>query len=250
MKSNPPHLDTICPKPDDASLEPTRRDLNRVLVEDPDWYSNFPAKPSDDRWKSAALEIILDDLIVKVCHLGHSPVYAWNTIREMIEADIMEAEIRQPIVEGYYNRDAGEGCVILKVTRERLRNHLDTHKNQDKHDGDEEWRAVSRAHDSLQNAASPAPEETGRRIPIWDEPTRLLSYNNITCRKYSRMADTQFRILAAFEEQGWPETIHDPLELDSSTKQTIYDINKKMIPNCPIRFQYIESSRLIRWSLS
>ena len=111
MWSNPRRLDTICPKPDETSLEPTRRDLNQVLVEDPDWYSKFPGfpKPSNDAWKSAGLEIVLDNLIMKVCQLGHSPAYAWSAILEMIESEVMEAEIRQPLIEGYYDRDAGEG---------------------------------------------------------------------------------------------------------------------------------------------
>ena len=124
MRSKPRRLDTICPKPDETSLEPTRRDLNRVLVEDPDWYCNFPAKASDDRWKSAELEIVLDDLIVKVCRFGHSPAFAWSAILEMIEAGVMAAEIRQPRVEGYYDRDSGEGRVILKVTREGVRDYF------------------------------------------------------------------------------------------------------------------------------
>ena len=48
-------------------------------------------------------------------------------------------------------------------------------------------------------------------IPIWDSQQRELRFNSVTVKKFKWAAANQEVILAAFEEEGWPSRIDDPL---------------------------------------
>ena len=48
-------------------------------------------------------------------------------------------------------------------------------------------------------------------VPTWDAERRLLSFNGRTVKHFKWAAANQEAILAAFQEEGWPARIDDPL---------------------------------------
>src|SRR5262249_44432444 len=55
-------------------------------------------------------------------------------------------------------------------------------------------------------------EAPDARRPKWDADRRELWYGAVLCKRYRRPAPNQEKILAAFEEDGWPGRIDDPLD--------------------------------------
>jgi hypothetical protein len=57
----------------------------------------------------------------------------------------------------------------------------------------------------------PAPDDAYRDIPRWDCNRNELTFRGQLVKIFRRPATNQQLILSAFEEEGWPEFIHDPL---------------------------------------
>ncbi len=55
---------------------------------------------------------------------------------------------------------------------------------------------------------------TGELTPFWDRENRVLSFGGQIIRRYIRSSPNQEAVLQAFEEQGWPYRIDDPLPQD------------------------------------
>jgi len=72
---------------------------------------------------------------------------------------------------------------------------------------------IQRERSAEEAASSDAAEHTEpvARKPRWDAETRTLYLGSEICKRYRQPAGNQTRILAALEEDGWPETIDDPL---------------------------------------
>lgn len=73
----------------------------------------------------------------------------------------------------------------------------------------------------------------GTVVPAWDPERRVLSIDGMTAKHFKWSAANQEAILAAFEEEGWPSRIDDPLppqpEQDSKRRlsDTIKCLNRK-----------------------
>lgn len=63
--------------------------------------------------------------------------------------------------------------------------------------------------------------------PVWDRTARRLTYRGEECKAYRRGAREQEKILAAFEEEGWPEAIDDPLPKGKLAK-TVESLNQRL----------------------
>jgi len=48
--------------------------------------------------------------------------------------------------------------------------------------------------------------------PRWDGDTRTLWFGDSVCKRYTRPAPSQEKILTSFQEEGWPNRIDDPLD--------------------------------------
>ena len=62
-------------------------------------------------------------------------------------------------------------------------------------------------HLSSDSAARPSRDFT----PRWDRDNRILTFGGRIVRRYYRSSPNQEAVLQAFEEQGWPYRIDDPL---------------------------------------
>jgi hypothetical protein len=57
------------------------------------------------------------------------------------------------------------------------------------------------------------------RKPRWDSSTRELWLGRQLIKRFTQPAPNQERILAAFQEEGWPRRIDDPLPGDGRVDQ-------------------------------
>jgi hypothetical protein len=47
--------------------------------------------------------------------------------------------------------------------------------------------------------------------PVWEESTHKLHFNGLLVKQFKCPAQNQETVLSAFQEEGWPQTIFDPL---------------------------------------
>lgn len=52
-----------------------------------------------------------------------------------------------------------------------------------------------------------------RETPVWDEHSRVLRLGQVVVKHFRQPAPNQERILAVFQEEGWPIRIEDPLPM-------------------------------------
>lgn len=90
--------------------------------------------------------------------------------------------------------------------------------------------------------------------PRWDADARLLRLDGKTVRQYKRRASNQELILSAFQEEGWPARIDDPLppHPDQDTKRRLNDtikcLNRKQ-ENQLIHFRGDGTGEGVVWGL-
>jgi hypothetical protein len=97
-------------------------------------------------------------------------------------------------------------------------------------------------------------EDQAKLTPHWDAELRQLSFNGRSIKRYRVPARNQELILSAFEEEGWPESIDDPLppvaDIDSRRRlqATIKSLNRHQT-NGLIRFRGNGGERVL-WQLT
>ncbi len=88
--------------------------------------------------------------------------------------------------------------------------------------------------------------------PHWDAESRELSVNGYMVKRFRWQASNQERVLNAFEEEGWPRRIDDPLppHPDQDSKRRLSDtikcLNRKQA-NSRIRFRGDGTGEGIVW---
>ncbi len=111
---------------------------------------------------------------------------------------------------------------------------------------------------SKRNAINP-PSTNGISLsepvrPAWDSERRLLRFNGMPVKHFKWTAQNQEAILTAFEEEGWPPRIDDPLpphdEQDSKRRlsDTIKCLNRKQ-DNSIIHFRGDGTGEGIIWEV-
>jgi hypothetical protein len=97
----------------------------------------------------------------------------------------------------------------------------------------------------------PPVDELAER-PKWDEQRRQLRVGRALVKEFKLPSPNQETVLMAFEEEGWPPRIDDPLppvaQLDPRRRlhDTIKALNRKQ-KHCLIRFRGDGSGEGIRW---
>jgi hypothetical protein len=91
-------------------------------------------------------------------------------------------------------------------------------------------------------------------VPTWDSERRELRINAVTVKQFKWMAANQETVLAAFEEEGWPARIDDPLppQPDQDSKRRLSDtikcLNRKQ-KNELIHFRGDGTGEGVTWEL-
>jgi hypothetical protein len=105
--------------------------------------------------------------------------------------------------------------------------------------------------DSSQSS-SKAEETSGEFAPLrprWDGERRELYFGNNLCKEYRVRAPNQISILEAFENDGWPKRIDDPISsgADNATRQRTSDAVRALNINDYIRFELAGDREGILW---
>jgi hypothetical protein len=101
---------------------------------------------------------------------------------------------------------------------------------------------------SLVGANDPAAPVT----PHWDADRRQLQYGSQLVKKYRRQAICQETVLAAFQEDGWPPRIDDPLprvdDIDPKSRlhETVRRLNRAQLPRLLV-FQRDGTGEGVTW---
>jgi hypothetical protein len=76
----------------------------------------------------------------------------------------------------------------------------------------------------------PKTAATKKPIPHWDRVGRKLWLGACLVKEFPRLSKCQELILEAFEEQGWPEAIDDPLPMEHNIdpKRRLHDAIKRL----------------------
>lgn len=88
--------------------------------------------------------------------------------------------------------------------------------------------------------------------PIWDKERNELRFGQLLIKEYKLPSPNQEAILNAFEEEGWPPRIDDPLtpHPDIDPKRRLHDTIKSLNRNqriAAIRFRGDGSGQGVRW---
>ncbi len=89
-------------------------------------------------------------------------------------------------------------------------------------------------------------------LPKWDSDRRELSLDGVILKHFRRAAPNQERLLQAFEEDGWPHEIDDPLPRTNGVlpgerlRETIKRLNRSVAPRL-IRFGGDGSGQRVVW---
>jgi hypothetical protein len=81
--------------------------------------------------------------------------------------------------------------------------------------------------------------------PRWDGQSRELWFGDTLCRRYTRRAPRQERVLEAFERLGWPQRIPNPVP-EGSLADTVKDLQDS-VRDSPIMFERDGTGKGITW---
>lgn len=99
---------------------------------------------------------------------------------------------------------------------------------------------------------APSPPSAASR-PHWDRDLQELRYEGVVIKRFKVPAPNQEVILSAFEEEGWPPRIDDPLppQVDQEPKRRLHDTINSLNRNhqaARIRFLGDGSGQGVRWT--
>ncbi len=92
-----------------------------------------------------------------------------------------------------------------------------------------------------------------RNVPMYDSGNRVLYWHGAIIKTWGRGATTQDPVLAAFEEEDWPDMILDPISPDPEQdakerlRETVKRLNKDLKAGT-IRFFTTRSGTAVRWA--
>jgi hypothetical protein len=75
--------------------------------------------------------------------------------------------------------------------------------------------------------ATPDSTPAHQAVPVWEGTSRRLMFRGQECKRFRRPAPDQEKILAAFQEEGWPEAIDDPLT-SGKLSRTVESLNDRL----------------------
>ncbi len=71
------------------------------------------------------------------------------------------------------------------------------------------------------------PLSLAREVPAWEETARRLLFRGQVCKHFKKPAPDQETVITAFQEEGWPDAIDDPLQ-PGKLARTVESLNKRL----------------------
>lgn len=112
--------------------------------------------------------------------------------------------------------------------------------------------ARTSADEAPKKSDAPPAAESAKSLPYWDNQRRVLCVGRRIVKKFRVPSFCQEAILSAFEEEGWPPAVDDPLPplLDQDPKRRLRDTLKSLNTNqanALLRFRGDGSGSRILW---
>ncbi len=92
------------------------------------------------------------------------------------------------------------------------------------------WEPTTEREDRAAESADADAGPVARSLTYWDADARELWLDGELVKRYRQDAPSQWRILAAFQEEGWPPSIDDPLpgSSDRDPKERLHHTVRNM----------------------
>jgi hypothetical protein len=137
-------------------------------------------------------------------------------------------------------------CFILTSTGVRLARTLQGQR--------ESARPESEPKSSNPDEPSSQNGQKVRLVPVWERDRQILHLDGVVVKQFKTPAPNQETILSAFEEEGWPDRIDDPIppQLSQDAKARLHDAINALNRNQKhrlIHFMGDGSGQGIRWEL-
>lgn len=90
--------------------------------------------------------------------------------------------------------------------------------------------------------------------PTWNPARRELRWGDSLVKRFRQPSENQERVLSAFQEEGWPDRIDDPLPMKPGTSpkrrlgDTVVALNKKHVTKGVIKFERDGTGEGVLWS--
>ena len=100
-----------------------------------------------------------------------------------------------------------------------------------------------------------APAHERRESPVWDEKRRELRVGQVVVKRFKQPAANQERVLQAFQEEGWPPRIDDPLPPEEEQEpkrrlhRTISNLNRRQRGQIRVHFGGGGEGESVCWRL-
>jgi hypothetical protein len=199
---------------------------------------DYALKVGRDPW-----EFAVEILILRKAGSTHSDL-RWLLCREYVDhaTEITAQEdprrVFQPSANLYFNRST---CFVLNPAGVR-------------------FALLTRGQTGKVEDGAPADDLTGRngttggQVPLWDRELQVLRLGDLVVKQFKAPAPNQEAILCAFQEEGWPPRIDDPIppQLNQDPKTRLHDTINSLNRNQKhplIRFLGDGSGQGIRWEL-
>ncbi|MBP3959529.1 hypothetical protein J8F10_30155 [Gemmata sp. G18] len=89
------------------------------------------------------------------------------------------------------------------------------------------WREMSHDEPTTSKPMPPSEAPPPSEFPEWDDTERVLRFRGQECKRFKKTAPHQVKVLNAFQEEGWPNAISDPLPKGKLAK-TIESLNMRL----------------------
>ena len=92
--------------------------------------------------------------------------------------------------------------------------------------------------------------------PIWNPARRELWLGDFLIKRYRQRPGNQERILAVFQEEGWPEKVDDPLpfvrgiDAKKRLRDTVRTLNASHVTKNILRFEMDGTGQGVLWQLA
>lgn len=92
--------------------------------------------------------------------------------------------------------------------------------------------------------------------PVWNSARRELWFGDRLIKRFRQPSANQESVLAAFQEEGWPEKVDDPLPFlpDSAAKKrlrdTVHSLNARHVTKDILRFEMDGTGQGVLWGLA
>ncbi len=166
--------------------------------------------------------------------------FAFEIDRSALALVMRRAGRVREVVDRYVPRTAQE----WRVVQREVRGQFPPDSKWDRYDAEREWqRLLFVGHDETRKLF---------RVPEWRSAERDLWFDGVLVKKYRQAARNQSKILEAFEEEGWPREIDDPLPFErgldpkARLRQTVKDLNSST-KNAGIRFSVTRAREGVGW---